>query len=163
MRRQDIILMIPVLVVMGVSACRKSSPQDITPAAFRAYDTEPDVNDPQRLISLHYEQAEGKRVFYDKCVWCHADATPAGPSNRSNLTPQPPLLSDGSVMNSVSDTFIRNIVNLGGGALGRSPMMPPWGNTLNDKEIRAVTAYVRAIAEPPYQASARPLSDYGVK
>jgi len=163
MRRREIIFAISLVLLANLYACKKQSAQPVTAAVSRAYDIEQDSNDPQRVIALHYEQAEGKRVFYDKCIWCHADATPAGPSNRSNLTPQPPLLNDGNVMNSLGDTFIRNIVTLGGSALGKSPMMPPWGNTLNDKEIRAVTAYVRAIAEPPYQPSARPSSDYGVK
>jgi mono/diheme cytochrome c family protein len=144
-------------------ACKKHVPPLVKNSGLQAYDTEQDSADPQKIISLDYEQAQGKRVFYDKCVWCHADATPAGPSNRSNLMPQPPLLTDGSVMNPLNNAFIRNMVTLGGSALGKSPMMPPWGNTLSDKEIRAVTAYVRVVAEPPYQPSARPSSDYGVK
>jgi mono/diheme cytochrome c family protein len=77
--------------------------------------------------------------------------------------PQPPLLTDGNVTNSLNDTFIGNIVMLGGSALEKSPMMPPWGNTLSEQEIRSVTAYVRAVAEPPYQPSVRPSSDNGVK
>jgi hypothetical protein len=31
-------------------------------------------------------------------VWCHADSTPAGPSNRSNVTPNPALFNDGSLL-----------------------------------------------------------------
>ena len=152
------------LALLGnLYACKKQAPHLVTNAGLQAYDTEQDSADPQKIISLDYEQAQGKRVFYDRCVWCHADATPAGPSNRANLMPQPPLLTDGSVMNPLSDAFIRNIVTLGGSALGKSPMMPPWGNTLSDQDIRAVTAYVRVVAEPPYQPSARPSSDYGVK
>jgi mono/diheme cytochrome c family protein len=147
----------------NLCACKKQAPHPVADAGLQAYDTEPDSADPQKIIPLDYEQAQGKQVFYDKCVWCHADATPAGPSNRSNLMPQPPLFTDGSVMNPLSNEFIKNIVTLGGSALGKSPMMPPWGNTLNDQEIRAVTAYARVVAEPPYQPSERPSSDYGVK
>jgi cytochrome c len=152
-----------VLLVANLDACRKSPRPPVADSLMRAYDIEQDSNDPHHSIPLQYEQAQGRRIFVDKCIWCHADATPAGPSNRSNLTPQPPLLSDGNVMNSLSDGFIRNIVTLGGSALGKSPMMPPWGNTLNEEDIRAVTAYVRAVAEPRYQAPARFSSDYGVK
>jgi mono/diheme cytochrome c family protein len=163
MKRRWVIFTICIGLLGTVDACKKQGARRAANASFQAYDVEQDSNDPQHVIALDYEQADGKRVFYDKCVWCHADATPAGPSNRANLTPQPPLLTDGNVLNPLSDPFIRNIVTLGGSALGKSPMMPPWGNTLNQQEIRDVTAYVRAVAEPPYQPSARPTSDYGVK
>jgi mono/diheme cytochrome c family protein len=152
------------LALLGnLYACKKQGAHLVMNAGLQAYDIEQDSTDPQKIISLDYEQAEGKRVFYDKCVWCHADATPAGPSNRANLTPQPPLLTDGNVLNPLSDAFIRNMVTLGGGALGKSAMMPPWGKTLSEQEVLSVTAYVRAVAVPPYQPSARQSSDYGAK
>ncbi|HEV2493765.1 MAG TPA: cytochrome c [Terriglobia bacterium] len=124
---------------------------------------ETDPSDPQRVVPLNYQQAQGKRVFYRNCVWCHADATPAGPSNRSNLTPAPPLMNDGETFNSLSDEFLENTITLGGSAMGKSAMMPPWGRTLTRDEIVAVIAYVRAIAQPPYQPPARPGLRYSAK
>ena len=129
----------------------------------RAYDTEQDWNDSQRVIPLSYQQAQGKRVFYQYCVWCHADATPAGPSNRSNLNPAPPLANDGAVFNSLSDDLLRNTITLGGSAVGKSALMPPWGNTLKQDDINAVIAFYRAIAQPPYQPPARPGPQYSVR
>jgi hypothetical protein len=85
-------------------------PEILFDALRNAYDSEPDWNDAQRLIPLGYEQAQGKRIFYQQCVWCHADSTPAGPSNRSNETPTPPLFNDGSVLNGESDEFLENII-----------------------------------------------------
>jgi mono/diheme cytochrome c family protein len=41
-------------------------------------------------------------------------------------------------------------------------MMPPWGQTLSQDEIRAVVTYIRAVAQPPFQPSARPASQYPV-
>ena len=105
------------------------------------------------MIPLNYQQAQGKRVFYQYCVWCHADATPAGPSNRSNLNPNPPLANDGATLNALSDDFMRNVITLGGAAAGKSASMPPWGKTLSQDDIEAVIAFYRAIAQPPYQAS----------
>ncbi|MGA8073095.1 MAG: c-type cytochrome [Candidatus Acidiferrales bacterium] len=126
----------------------------------KAYDSEVDWNDPQRIIPLSYEQAQGKRIFYQQCVWCHADATPAGPSNRSNVTPSPPLMNDGSVLNAESDENIQNTIALGGSAVGKSAMMPPYGKVLSKEEIRSVITYIRAIAVPPYQPPANPASAY---
>jgi cytochrome c oxidase cbb3-type subunit 3 len=119
-----------------------------------AYDTEADWTDAQRVIPLDYQQAQGKRVFYEQCVWCHADATPAGPSNRSNLTPVPPLLNDGATLNSESNERMQQVITLGGAAVGKSAMMPLYGRTLSAEDIRAVIAFARAIAQPPYEPSA---------
>jgi mono/diheme cytochrome c family protein len=129
----------------------------------RAYDSEPDWNDSTKLIPLNYQQAQGKRVFYQYCVWCHADSTPAGPSNRSNLNPNPPLANDGSTLNALSDDFLQSVITMGGAAAGKSASMPPWGKTLRPDDIQAVIAFYRAIAQPPYQAPARPGPKYSVR
>lgn len=140
--------------------CRKYAEAPKADPLLAAYDSEPDWTDSTKLFPLGYQQAQGKRVFYQYCVWCHADATPAGPSNRSNLTPVPPLLNDGATLNTESDEFMQNIITLGGSAMGKSGMMPPYGRTLSPEEIRSVIAFTRAIAQPPYQPSGRPGSQY---
>ena len=68
----------------------------------------------------------------------------------------PPLFNDGSVLNGEKDEFLQNITALGGSAMGKSAMMPAYGRTLNEQEIRSVIAYARAIAVPPYQAPPQP-------
>jgi mono/diheme cytochrome c family protein len=151
------------LTLPAVSGCRKHAEAAKSDPLLAAYDAEPDWADPQHLIGLSYEQAQGKHVFYQHCVWCHADATPAGPSNRSNLTPVPPLLNDGATLNAESDQYLQNIVTLGGSALGKSAMMPPYGRMLSAEEIKSVIAFTRAIAQPPYQPPARAGSQYSAK
>lgn len=147
----------------SVSGCRKHAEAAKADPLLASYDSEPDWTDATKIIPLGYQQAQGKRVFYQYCVWCHADATPAGPSNRSNLTPVPPLLNDGSTLNSESDEFMQNIITLGGSAMGKSAMMPPYGRTLSPEEIRSVIAFTRAIAQPAYQPPGRPGSQYSAK
>jgi cytochrome c oxidase cbb3-type subunit III len=158
--RLRVLAMISCLVLTGCS--RKSSVAKSDPLA-NAYDSEVDWNDSQRTIPLSYEQAQGKRIFYQQCVWCHADSTPAGPSNRSNVTPTPPLMNDGSVLNAESDENLQNTIALGGSAVGKSAMMPPYGKVLSKDEIHSVIAYIRAIATPPYQPPANPSSSYSEK
>jgi mono/diheme cytochrome c family protein len=144
-------LLCSVLCVLALSGCRKSAAAANVGAASGAYDTEPDWNDNTKLIPLGYQEAQGKRVFNQYCVWCHADATPAGPSNRSNLTPVPPLMNDGEKLNGESEEFMQKIITLGGGALGKSAMMPPYDKTLSPAEIKAVISFARAISQPAYQ------------
>ncbi len=151
-----------VICAVALSGCKKAAavkPDD----AFGAYDTEADWNDATKIIKLGYQESQGKRIFYQYCVWCHADASPAGPSNRSNLTPVPPVLNDGEKLNPESDEFMQNIITLGGSALGKSAMMPPYGKTLTADEIKSVIAFTRAIAQPAYQKPGRPGSQYTTK
>lgn len=152
-----------IVALCGVSGCRKNAEAAKADPLLAAYDAEPDWNDSTKMIPLGYQQAQGKRVFYQYCVWCHADATPAGPSNRSNLTPVPPLLDDGAALNAESDEYLQNIITLGGSAMGKSAMMPPYGRTLSAEEIRSVIAFTRAIAQPSYQPPGRPGSGYSAK
>lgn len=140
---------------MLAGCARKSAPVKSDPLQ-NAYGSEADWNDPQRIIPLNYEQVQGKQLFYQQCVWCHADQSPAGPSNRSNVTPTPPLWNDGATLNSLSDAFLEKFIAQGGSAMGKSAMMPPYGHTLTPAEIQALVAYARAIAVPPYGAASRP-------
>jgi cytochrome c5 len=149
--------------VLALSGCQKKTVLQTSDPLSNAYATEQDWSKSDHLISLNYQQAQGKRLFYDKCVWCHADSTPAGPSNRTNVAPPPPLLNDGATLNPLSDEYLQNVITLGGSAMGKSAMMPPWGETLSQTEIQSVIAFTRAIAVPPYQPPAQPSSQYSIK
>jgi mono/diheme cytochrome c family protein len=118
--------------------------------SYGSYGSEVDWVKPEHIIPLDYSQEQGRRIFYQQCVWCHADTTPAGPSNRSNITPDPPLMNDGAVLNGRSDESLRRIIALGGSAVDKSPMMPPYGATLTPDEINDLIAYMRVIAVPEY-------------
>ena len=157
------ILLCSVICVLALSGCKKTAAVVAPDAAFGSYDTESDWNDSAKLVRLGYQESQGKRVFYQYCVWCHADASPAGPSNRSNVTPVPPLMNDGEKLNGESDEYMQNIITLGGSALGKSAMMPPYGKTLSPEEIKAVIAFTRAIAQPAYQKPGRQGSQYTAK
>ncbi len=156
-------LLAGVICAVALGGCKNSAPTVTPDQAFGAYDTEPDWNDSSKPTNLGYQESQGKRIFYQYCVWCHADASPAGPSNRSNLTPVPPLLNDGEKLNAESDEFMQNIITLGGSALGKSAMMPPYGKTLTATEIKEVIVFTRSIAQPPYQKPGRPGSQYNAK
>lgn len=163
MRKAYFILALAITCLAVLPSCKQSRATPTPDPLLHAYDVEHDWNNPDHLIPLNYQQAQGKRIFYDKCVWCHADSTPSGPSNRMNLNPMPPLINDGAVFNSLSDEYLENVITLGGAAMGKSAIMPPWGRTLTQDEIRAVIAYIRAVAQPPYQPPAQPGPKYSAR
>jgi mono/diheme cytochrome c family protein len=47
--------------------------------------------------------------------------------------------------------------------VGKSALMPSWGKTLKQDDIKAVITFYRAIAQPPYQPPARPGPQYSVR
>jgi mono/diheme cytochrome c family protein len=105
-----------------------------------------------REIALGYEQALGKAVNDQYCIRCHdRESTPERVSNFDNLSPSPQEFTDGAALNRLSDADLINIVTYGGQAMGKSAQNPAYGTTLKPAEIRAVVAYIRAIADPPYQ------------
>jgi len=54
----------------------------------------------------------------------------------------------------MSDADLIKIIADGGPALGKSPQTPAYRSTLTQAQIKAVLAYIRAIADPPYQPPA---------
>jgi len=104
-------------------------------------------------IALGYEQKLGRAVNETYCIRCHdSESTPERVSNFDNLSPAPHLFTDGAALNSISDADLINITTHGGPALSKSVQMPAYGTTLTPAEIKAVVAYIRAVADPPYQA-----------
>ena len=64
-------------------------------------------------------------------------------------------MNDGTLLGKESDASLRRVIALGGSGIGKSVMMPPYGQTLSQEEIDDVISYIRVIAaaEPPKTAS----------
>lgn len=107
-------------------------------------------------IALGYQEKLGKQVSDKYCRACHdPESTPERVSNLDNLTPPlPHQLTDGNTLNPMSDADLIKIIVDGGPALGKSPQTPAYRSTLTQAQIKAVVAYIRAIADPPYQPPA---------
>ncbi len=103
-----------------------------------------------REIALGYQEKVGKQISEKYCIMCHdPESTPERVSNYDNLAPpQPHLFSDGTVLNAMSDADLMKIIADGGPPLGKSPQTPAYRGTLTAGEIKALVAYIRAIAEP---------------
>jgi mono/diheme cytochrome c family protein len=105
-------------------------------------------------IALGYQQTVGAQLNAQYCIRCHdPESTPLRVSNMDNLSVKPHSFTDGETLNKMSDADLVAIISHGGPALNKSPEMPPWGYTLSKSDIAALVAYIRAVADPPYQAS----------
>jgi hypothetical protein len=105
-----------------------------------------------REIALGYQEKLGKEVNEKYCAVCHdPESTAERVSNFDNLAPPAPhLFTDGNTLNPMSDGELIKIIADGGPALGKSPQTPAYRGTLTVAEIKAVVAYLRAVADPPY-------------
>ncbi len=104
-------------------------------------------------VALGYQQTVGAQLNAQYCVRCHdPESTPQRVSNMDNLSVKPHPFTEGDTLNKMSDADLVAIISHGGPALNKSPQMPPWGYTLSKSDIAALVSYIRAVADPPYQA-----------
>jgi mono/diheme cytochrome c family protein len=104
--------------------------------------------------ALDYQQRLGSILADKYCNRCHdPESSPERVSNYDNLAAKPHPFTEGDTLNKMSDADLTSIIVHGGSALNRSALMPPYGNTLSAVDIRALIAYTRAVADPPYQPS----------
>jgi mono/diheme cytochrome c family protein len=102
--------------------------------------------------ALGYQQRLGAILNDKYCSRCHdPESSPERVSNIENLEVKPHAFAEGNTLNKMSDADLTAIIQHGGPALNRSALMPPYGNTLSPADVRALIAYIRAVADPPYE------------
>ncbi|MCC6157018.1 MAG: c-type cytochrome [Deltaproteobacteria bacterium] len=80
---------------------------------------------------------EAKNLFATRCMPCHGAAGQGdGPASKG-LTPQPRTFHDADWQKGVTDEHIEKIIQYGGAAVGKSPMMPPNPDLVAKKEVVA--------------------------
>lgn len=103
-------------------------------------------------IALGYQEGLGRELNEKYCERCHnLESTPERVSNYDNLEVKPHPFNEGDTLNKMSDADLTAIINHGGPALNKSPLMPPYGYTLSKTEIQALIAYIRTVSDPPYK------------
>jgi len=95
-----------------------------------------------------YSTREGRALYRYYCLTCHGEAGHGDGFNAYNLDPKPRDLADPAFQAKRSDDDLLAIIRSGGGAAGLSTGMPPWGRTLNNREIRNLVQYLRVLPGP---------------
>ncbi|MEQ9365801.1 MAG: cytochrome c [Leptospirales bacterium] len=83
----------------------------------------------------------GRRIYEKRCVMCHGLTGKGDGIRAMSLDVRPANLS----MSRLSDAEQERIIEKGGAAVGRSPLMPVWGSEFSRKEIKDLVKYLRAI------------------
>jgi mono/diheme cytochrome c family protein len=101
------------------------------------------VDDPTG--ALRGDAACGAKLYALYCASCHGQGGkgdgPAAPKN-----PPPADHTDPGRMGALSDEEIYKVINKGGAAVGKSPLMAAWGPIVGDQGVRDLVAFVRSLS-----------------
>jgi len=85
----------------------------------------------------------GKAVYENSCQICHGASGRGDGAAAAALNPKPMNFSDAARMAKVTEAVSLKAVGEGGAAVGASPIMPAFKETLSAQQIQDVVAYVR--------------------
>jgi len=94
---------------------------------------------------LRGDPARGAALHAENCAECH------GASGKTDVIvmhmDEPPAdQSDPTYMRQLSDEFLYLAICRGGAAVGRSIIMPAWGDYFTDQEIKDLVAFIRTFS-----------------
>jgi mono/diheme cytochrome c family protein len=98
--------------------------------------------------SAYADTEQGKRTYRENCAPCHGDTGKGDGVGARSLPVRPADHTNPVAMNSRTDTFLRDVIAKGGGAMGLSSFMPAWQGIFKDKEIEDLVAYIRSLTLP---------------
>jgi cytochrome c oxidase cbb3-type subunit III len=86
-------------------------------------------------------------IFRDVCSVCHgAGGRGDGPSAQG-LEPKPADFTDCKALAKDSDEVLFKIIKSGGQSAGRSTVMPSWGDSLSEQQIRGLVQLIRGFCK----------------
>ena len=90
--------------------------------------------------------ADAKQTFDFYCAQCHGTAGDGkGINVTKDFATDPRNFTNKEDMEKRSDEDIRSVIKDGGPAISKSPLMPPWGNTLSAAEVDELLAHIRKL------------------
>ena len=101
----------------------------------------------ERLDPLVESQMRGRQVYQHYCQICHGKTGQGDGFNAAMLDPPPRNFSDEAFWKQTNDESLTAVISQGGKAVDKSVLMPPWGHTLDEQQIRDVIAYLRTVPE----------------
>ena len=91
---------------------------------------------------------EAQEIFSTRCSVCHGTSGKGDGPGAAALNPKPRNFTDPEWQKSVNDEYIEKIIQYGGIAVGKSPMMPGNPDLIAKPDVvKGIRATVRELAE----------------
>jgi mono/diheme cytochrome c family protein len=91
--------------------------------------------------------AKGKDLYTKHCGACHGPTGKGDGPAAAALNPKPADFTNKAYMAGLKDQYLFDLVQKGGAAAGKSPLMTSFGSRLKEGEIWDVIAYVKSLAK----------------
>lgn len=88
--------------------------------------------------------ADNYKVY---CVQCHGSAGNGKGVNVRDMSVIPRDHTDPKAMAGRTDDALFKVIKEGGSAISKSILMPPWGGTFSDEEIRDLVQHLRTLCK----------------
>ena len=89
----------------------------------------------------------GESIYKWYCTPCHGDEGNGNGFNAKNLDPRPANHTDPKLMTRRTDEELSDAISGGGRRVGKSTLMPPWGNTFDKAKIKSLVQYLRKLCK----------------
>lgn len=86
-------------------------------------------------------------LFQELCSVCHGVSGKGDGPSAQGLEPKPADFTNCQAMAKDSDDILFKIIKGGGQSAGRSTVMPAWGDSLSDPQIRELVKFIRSLCK----------------
>ncbi len=96
--------------------------------------------------NLRGDAAKGARIYTLYCGTCHGPQGAGDGPLAATLVPRPANHTDPAYMGTLSDEHLYKVIQRGGAAVGKSPLMAPWGAVVSEEQTRDLIAHLRTLS-----------------
>jgi mono/diheme cytochrome c family protein len=86
-------------------------------------------------------------LFQELCSVCHGVGGKGDGPSAQGLEPKPADFTNCQVMAKDSDEVLLKIIKGGGQSVGRSTVMPAWGDSLSEQQIGELVKFIRGLCK----------------
>ena len=102
-------------------------------------------------VQIHAQAKETAADNYKAyCVQCHGMEGNGKGLNIRDMSVQPRDHTDAQAMSTRSDDSLFKVIKEGGLSISKSVLMPNWGGTLSDEEIKDMVLHLRTLCKCKY-------------
>jgi cytochrome c oxidase cbb3-type subunit III len=103
------------------------------------------------FLAMLSAQAQAKETAADNykayCVQCHGMKGNGKGINIRDMSVQPRDHTDAKAMSARSNEDLFKVIKEGGSSISKSILMPPWGGTFSDEEIKDLVQHLRTLCK----------------